>query len=163
MLINKDNYHDAIKQLFSGRTKLQLIKDDPFTRLKAVPNYLNNLWKPTRQQELERRRNGVCAAQWRRRYIPNKTPNGVLMEHRQEVSVVRLHDVSREGKSNIPSVRFQDVSNKSQMKHTTTSQWCVTKTSQWNISPSGRFLRLIWVTDQMSTRRETSRVVSIIN
>lgn len=53
VLINKDNYHDAMKQLFSGRTKLQLIKDDPFTRLKAVPNYLNNLWKPTRQQELE--------------------------------------------------------------------------------------------------------------
>ena len=43
VLINKDNYQDAMKQLFSGRTKLQLIKDDPFTRLKAVPNYLNNL------------------------------------------------------------------------------------------------------------------------
>ena len=53
VLINKDNYHDAMKQLFSGRTKLQLIKDDPFTRLKAVPNYLHNLWKPTRQQGLE--------------------------------------------------------------------------------------------------------------
>ena len=65
------------------------------------------------------------------------------MERRQEVSVVRLHDVSRGGNSNVPSVRFQDVSNMSQMKHTTTSQWYVTKTSQWNISPSGRFLRLI--------------------
>ena len=28
VLINKDNYQDAMKQLFSGRTKLQLIKDD---------------------------------------------------------------------------------------------------------------------------------------
>ena len=63
MLINKDNYHDAMKQLFSGRTKLQLIKDDPFTRLKAVPNYLNNLWKPTRQQELERRLYGPVTSQ----------------------------------------------------------------------------------------------------
>ena len=35
---------------------------------------------------------------------------------------------------NVPSVRLFDVSNKSQMKHPTTSQWYVTKTSQWYVS-----------------------------
>ena len=61
---------------------------------------------------------------------------------RQDISVVRLHDVllvchgdvSRERNDDVPSVRLHDVSNKSQMKHPKTSQWYVTKTSQWYVS-----------------------------
>ena len=64
------------------------------------------------------------------------------MERRQDVSVVRLYDVLLErcddaikGRNNhILSVRLQDVSEKSQMKHPTTSQCYVTKTSQWYVS-----------------------------
>ena len=47
------------------------------------------------------------------------------MERRQDVSVVRLHDillesrddVSRCGNNDVSSVRLHDVSNKSQVKH----------------------------------------------
>ena len=53
------------------------------------------------------------------------------------ISVVYLHDVLLERRDNvssgrnndIPSVRLHDVSNKSQMKHPTTTQWYVSKTS----------------------------------
>ena len=59
------------------------------------------------------------------------------MERRQDVSVIRLDDislerrvdVSRERNNNVPSVRLLDVSIKSQMKHPTTSQWYVSLTS----------------------------------
>ena len=59
------------------------------------------------------------------------------MERRQDVSVIRLDDislerpvdVSRECNNNVPSVRLLDVSIKSQMKHPTTSQWYVFLTS----------------------------------
>ena len=61
------------------------------------------------------------------------------MERCQDVSVVRLHgvllerhnDVSKGRNNDAPLLRLHDVSNKSQMKHPTTSQWYVTKTSQW--------------------------------
>ena len=60
------------------------------------------------------------------------------MERRQDISVVRFHDVllescdvSRGSNNVVPSVRLHIVSNKSQMKHSVTSQWYVTKTSQW--------------------------------
>ena len=64
------------------------------------------------------------------------------MERRQNVSVVRLNDVLLErhndvskGRNNhAPSLHLHDVSNKSYMKHPTTSQWYVTKTSQWYVS-----------------------------
>ena len=79
----------------------------------------------------------LCMAQWRHRYISNEAPNDVLVEHRQDVSVVRLHnfllkrrdDVSRARNDDVPSVRLHDVSDEPQMKHPTTSQWYVTKTS----------------------------------
>ena len=90
-----------------------------------------------------------CTSQRRRRYVSNETPSDVSVERRQDVSVVRLHDVllvccddvSRERNDDVPSVRLDDVSNKSQMKHPTTSQWYVTRTSQCTyprrpISPS---------------------------
>ena len=78
----------------------------------------------------------------RRRYVSKETPNHVLVERHQDFSVVLFHavllvcrdDVSRGHNDNVPSVRLPDFSNKSQMKHPTTSQWCVTKKSQWYIS-----------------------------
>ena len=81
----------------------------------------------------------LCTSQQRCRYISNKTPNDLSVEHRKDISVVPLHniilecrvDVSRGRNDNVPSVRLHNISNKSQMKHPTTSQWCVTKTSQW--------------------------------
>ena len=48
----------------------------------------------------------LCMSQRRRRYVSNETSNDVSVERRQDVSVVRPHDIS----------------NKSQMKHPTTSQ-----------------------------------------
>ena len=37
VLINKVDYHDAVNQLFSDKTKFKIIKNDPtLTRLKAV-------------------------------------------------------------------------------------------------------------------------------
>ena len=79
----------------------------------------------------------LCTSQRRRRYVSNETPNDVSMERRQDVSVVRLYDVLLErhndvskGRNNdAPSLRLHDVSNKSQMKHPTTSQWYVSTTS----------------------------------
>ena len=67
----------------------------------------------------------LCTSQRRRMYVSNETPNDVSVEHRQDFSVVRLHDilleccdeVSRGRNNNIPSVHVLDVSNKSQMKH----------------------------------------------
>ena len=89
-----------------------------------------------------RRRGYVATAslftsQRRRRYVSNETPTEVSMERCQGVSVVRLHDVllerrddvSRGPNNDVPSVRLHDVSNKSQMKHPTTSQWYVSMTS----------------------------------
>ena len=35
----------------------------------------------------------LCASQRRRRSVLNETPNDVMMEHHQHVSVVYLHDV----------------------------------------------------------------------
>ena len=57
------------------------------------------------------------------------TPNDVFMKRRQDVSVVRLcevllerhNDVPKERNNDAPSLRLHDVSNKSQMKHPTTS------------------------------------------
>ena len=83
-------------------------------------------------------------SQWRRRYVSHETLNDVSVERRQDVSVVRLHDVlfvccddvSRGRTHEVSSVRLHDVSDKSQMKHPTTSQWCLSTTSPvtpiWN-------------------------------
>ena len=64
-------------------------------------------------------------------YVSNGTPNNVSVERRQDISVVRLHNVllkPRDGvlrgrNNDASSVRLHDASNKSQMKHPTTSQW----------------------------------------
>ena len=60
----------------------------------------------------------LCTSQRRRRYFPNETPNDVSMERRQNVSVVRLHnillerrnDVSKGHNNDVPSERLHDVS-----------------------------------------------------
>ena len=62
-----------------------------------------------------------CTSQQCHSYASTDTHNEVLMEHRQDISVVRLHDVilkrrqnaSRRRNNNVPSVRLHDVSNKS--------------------------------------------------
>ena len=68
------------------------------------------------------------------------------MQRRQDVSVLRLpdvllercNDVSKGRNNDVPSARLHNVSNKSQMKHPTTSQWYVPRRP---ISTSlGRFL-----------------------
>ena len=35
----------------------------------------------------------LCTSQWRRRYVPNETPNDVSLERRQDVSKVCLNDL----------------------------------------------------------------------
>ena len=89
----------------------------------------------------------LCTSQQRHRYVSNKTPKDVLVERQQGVSVVRLHNVLMERhddgfggrNNNIPSVRLHNVSNKSQIKHSTTSQWYVSKTSQWYVFTTSHY------------------------
>ena len=77
----------------------------------------------------------LCTSQQGRRYVSNETPNDFLKELHQDLSVVRLHDilfkrrndVSRGRNNYVQSVRLLDVSDNSQMKHPTTSQWYDTK------------------------------------
>ena len=81
----------------------------------------------------------LCTSQQCRRYFSNETPNDVLVERCLDVSVVHLYDVLFEPRddvlrgrnNNVPSVSLHDISNKSQLKHPTTSQWYVTKMSQY--------------------------------
>ena len=59
----------------------------------------------------------LCTSQRHRSYVSNETPNDPSMERRQNVSVVRLHDillercddVSRGHNIDFPSVRLLDV------------------------------------------------------
>ena len=64
-----------------------------------------------------------CPSQRRRRCFSNETPNDVLVVHRQEVSVVRLHDVTQERCSDVSNIPNCKVSSKSQMKHRMKSRW----------------------------------------
>ena len=65
-------------------------------------------------------------SQWRGRYVSDKTPNDIWVEHRQDVSVVRHHNVLlecrdyvlRECNNGVPSVRIHDALNKSE-----TTKW----------------------------------------
>ena len=89
----------------------------------------------------------LCMSQRRRSYISNETPNDVLMEHSQDVSVVRLHDifwercenVSRGRNNDVSSVHLHDVSSKPEMKHPTTSHWYITITFQWYVSTTSHY------------------------
>ena len=98
-----------------------------------------NTSHPAKRRRGEVVTTSLCASQRRCRYVSNETPNDVSVEPRQDVSIVRLHvvlyvcrdDVSRGRNNDVPSVRLHGASNKSQMKHPSTSQWYVTKTCQW--------------------------------
>ena len=84
----------------------------------------------------------LCTSQPRRRTVSNETPNHVSVECQQDVSMVPLHDVllerrddvSKGHNNDVPLVHLHNVSNKSQTKHPTMSQWYVTKTSLWYVS-----------------------------
>ena len=55
VLESKADYHDAMNQLFSDKTKFKIIKNDPtLTRLKIVRNYLNNLENVMKSLKLKR-------------------------------------------------------------------------------------------------------------
>ena len=84
----------------------------------------------------KRRRDNVimtslCTFQQHCKYVSNETPNDVSMKLRQDISVVRIHDILLEcryvvskGRNNaVSSVLLHDVSKKAQMKHPTTSHW----------------------------------------
>ena len=108
--------------------------------LKWVQYLLLSLWPKYLSHLATRSRSDVvtplCMSQWRLRYVSNEAPNDVFVERSQDVLVVRLHDIllehrddiSRGRNNGVPSVRLLNVSNKSQMKHSTTSQWHITKT-----------------------------------
>ena len=52
-----------------------------------------------------------CPSQQRRRYVLNQTPNDVSLERCQEVSVLRLQDIIKVRRDNVPLARLHDVSN----------------------------------------------------
>ena len=125
------------------------------------------------------------------RYLSNETPNDISLERRQDILVVRLHDVllvchddvSRERNDNVPSVRLHDFSNKCQMKHPITSLWYVSTTPRSYVvafsllrsllrfqialpwSPSGSFSSFIYTLNQtphfFSTNQEGNKKSSV--
>ena len=134
----KENWTLGFKKNISSLETL-MINREVFSA--AWPNF-TILTHPTLRRRGEVVTTSFCMFQRRHSYVPNETPNDVSLELRQDVSVVRLHDVLLErpknvskGRNNdVPPVRLKDVSNKSQMKHPTTSLWYVFKTSQWYVS-----------------------------
>ena len=92
-------------------------------------------------------RTSLCTSQRRRMYVPSETLNDVWLERHQDVSMVRLRyvvlqrrdDVLNGCNNDVPSVRLQEDSSKSQMKHPTMSQWYVIKTSQWYLSTTSHY------------------------
>ena len=55
-LMNKLDSHNAIKQLFSDKTKFKIIENDPtLTRLRTVQNHSNNLRKRNEITEADRK------------------------------------------------------------------------------------------------------------
>lgn len=107
-------------------------------------------------------------------YFSNKTPNSTLEEHRQKVLVERLQNVmmercdnvSRVRNNDVPLVRLYNVSNQSQMKYPTTSQWYVRKTSQKNVvATSQRYLTTtsLWCAYTTSQSNPTETLNDISN
>ena len=106
-----------------------------FIERKIFNTSIRNLFHPAARCRGDVVATSLCTFQRRHRYVSNETPNDFSVERRQDVSVVSLHDVLLEcHDDDVPSVRLHDVSNKSEMKHLTTSQWYVTKASQWYVS-----------------------------
>ena len=71
--MNKVDYHDAMNQLFSDKTKFKTNKNDPtLTRLKTVQNYLNNLCKRNEIIEAEKKQmRPMSAVRLRTRFTQN--------------------------------------------------------------------------------------------
>ena len=64
VLMNKADYHDAMNQLFSDKTRFKIIKNDrTLTRLKTGQNYLNNLCKCNEITEAEKKQMRPMSAQ----------------------------------------------------------------------------------------------------
>ena len=62
--ISKVDYYNAMKQLFSDKTKFKIIKNDPtLIRLKTVQRYLNNLCKRNEITEAEKKQMWPLSAQ----------------------------------------------------------------------------------------------------
>ena len=65
--MNKADYHDAMNQLLSDKTKFKIVKNNPtLTRLKTVQNYLNNLCKRNEITEAEKKQIRPMSAQFGR-------------------------------------------------------------------------------------------------
>ena len=70
VLMNKADYHDAMNQLFSDKTKFTIIKDDPtLNRLKTVQNYLINLCKSNEITKAEKKQMRPISAQLGRAHV----------------------------------------------------------------------------------------------
>ena len=109
---------------------------------KTFPNYLSQsfrkmflLWSkfhsPRQQDVIEILTTSLCTYHWRRRYVSNEALNHVLPKRLSGTSVQHLIGMSWR---RLKRTSHEYVSDKSQMKHPTTSQWWVTKRYQWYIS-----------------------------
>ena len=87
VLMNKADYHDAMNQLFSDKTKFKIIKKDPtLTRLKTVQNYLNNLCKGNEIIEAEKKQMRPMSAQLGRAH-------GVPKIHKVFANIPKFHPI----------------------------------------------------------------------
>ena len=75
----------------------------------------------------------LCTSQWLHRYVSNETPNNVSREHRQNVSVVRLHKsywyVVMTSHEDVMTTFHQFVSSTSQTSLKWNTQWRLSGTS----------------------------------
>ena len=71
----------------------------------------------------------LCTSQQRGRYVSNETPNDVSVVRLHDVLLVCRDDVLGGQNDDVQSVRLHNISDKSQMKHPTTSQWYLSMTS----------------------------------
>ena len=116
--------------------------DSALVKICQIPHVIfENTTHPATRRHSNVVMTSLYMSQQRRRHVSNETPNDILIEHQQDLSVVRPHDalleplndVSRGRIIDIPSVCLHEVSNKYHKKHPTTSQWYVVKTSRWYI------------------------------
>ena len=120
VLMNKADYHDAMNQLFSDKTKFKIIKNDPtLTRLKTVQNYLNNLCKRNEITEAEKKQMRPMSAQLGRAHglpkitQPTDTTNTPYYKIGQYLSSLlqplTINDYTLKDKiKNVPSEMFEE-------------------------------------------------------
>ena len=117
--------------LASDQTKCLFLNDEPhmlrstLTEMNPVERkyyrFIISLNKPTQQEDVVA--TFFCPSQRRRKYVSNETPNDVSMVRLHDVIRERWDNVSRVRNNDVPLVRLRKVSNYSQMKCSTTSQW----------------------------------------